>query len=83
MLLLVSCNKNNCTTNEKIRKIETDKIIETFFEDKYFKNNKDAYAVCIDFKKLKINTESIYAEPTKKSTNYKASTSFTKNSSKH
>lgn len=66
MLLLVSCNKNNCTTNEKIRKIETDKIIETFFEDKYFKNNKDAYAVCIDFKKLKINTESIYAEPTKK-----------------
>jgi ribosomal silencing factor RsfS len=62
----VSCNKNDCATNEKIRKIETDKIIETFFEDKYFKNNKDAYAVCISFKKLKINTESLYAEPTKK-----------------
>jgi hypothetical protein len=66
MLLIVSCNKNDCTTNEKIRKIETDKIIETFLEDKYFKNNKDAYAVCISFKKLKINTESLYAEPTKK-----------------
>ena len=65
ILLVVSCNKNDCTTNEKIREIETDKIIETFLEDKYFKNNKDAYAVCISFKKLKINTESLYAEPSK------------------
>lgn len=66
ILLIVSCNKNDCTTNEKIRKIETDKIAETLLHQKYFKNNKDAYAVCISFKKLKINTESVYAEPTKK-----------------
>lgn len=68
MLLLVSCNKNDCTTNEKIRKIETDKITETLLEDKYFENNKDAYAVCLSFKKLKINTENLYAEPTKEPT---------------
>jgi hypothetical protein len=65
-LLVVSCNKNDCTTSEKIRKIETDRIIETFFEQNHFENNKDAYAVCISFKKLKINTESLYAKPTKK-----------------
>lgn len=68
ILLIVSCNKNDCTTNERIRKIETDKIIETFLEQKYIGNSKDFYVVCTSFKKLKINTESLYAEPTKKTT---------------
>ncbi|WP_281234328.1 hypothetical protein [Flavobacterium gelatinilyticum] len=63
---MTSCAKNDCVNNEKIRKIETDKIVETLLKQKHIGNSKDSYAVCSSFKKLKINTESIYTDSTKK-----------------
>ncbi|MBS7253209.1 hypothetical protein [Flavobacterium branchiicola] len=66
ILIITGCSKNDCSNNEKIRKIETDKIVETLLQQKYFENSKDSYTVCCSLKKLQINTESIYAEPTKK-----------------
>lgn len=67
VLIITSCNKTDCSDNEKIRKIETDKIVETFIKQNYIDNSKDSYAVCNSFKKLKISTEDIYAEPTRPS----------------
>lgn len=67
ILIITSCNKRNCFDNEKIRKIETDKIVETFIKQNRIENSKDSYAVCNSFKKLKISTEDIYSEPTKPS----------------
>lgn len=64
ILIIAGCSKNDCSLNEKIRKIETDKIIETLIKQDV-KNNKDSYAFCTSFKKLKINTEILFAEPTK------------------
>jgi hypothetical protein len=64
----MGCSKNDCSYNEKIRKIETEKIIETFLREKYIENSKNSDAVCNNFKKLKINSESIYKEPTNKVT---------------
>ena len=67
ILIITGCSKNDCSTNEKIRKIETDKILETFIKQNRIENSKDSYAVCSSFKKLKISTEDIYAKPTKPS----------------
>ncbi|MXO05744.1 hypothetical protein [Flavobacterium sp. HBTb2-11-1] len=66
ILILFGCSKNDCTNNEKIRKIETDKIVETLFQQKYIENYKNSYTFCISLRKLKINTESLYTDSTKK-----------------
>ncbi|MFC0777092.1 hypothetical protein [Flavobacterium sp. HJSW_4] len=71
ILIITGCSKNDCSTNEKVRKIETDKIIETFIKQNHIENSKDSYPVCSSFKKLKINTESIYAQPSKKTATVK------------
>lgn len=68
ILILTGCNKNDCTNNEKIRKIETDKIIETIVRENHIENSKNSYPVCSTLKKLKISTELLYAEPTNKVT---------------
>lgn len=66
ILIITGCNKNDCSSNEKIRKIETDKILETLLQQKYIENYKDSYTFCISLRKLKINTESLYTDSTKK-----------------
>ncbi|OXB03451.1 hypothetical protein B0A75_00475 [Flavobacterium oncorhynchi] len=65
ILITFGCNKNDCTNNEKIRKIETEKILEALIKQKNIENSKDSYRVCSSFKKLKINTEGIHAKSTK------------------
>ncbi|WP_431244923.1 hypothetical protein ACQ9BO_12320 [Flavobacterium sp. P21] len=65
--IIISRNKNDCLSNEKIRKIETDKIVEILVKQNFITNSKDSYAICNSFKKIKINTEDIYAEPTEPS----------------
>lgn len=64
--MIISCNKKDCDYNEKIRKIETDKIVEALVLQKHLENFKDSYAICSSFKKIKINTESVYTNPSKK-----------------
>ncbi|MDQ6469491.1 hypothetical protein RB619_02465 [Flavobacterium sp. LHD-80] len=65
ILILTSCNKSDCSDNEKIRKIETDKIVETFIKQNYIQSSNNSYPICNTFKKIKINPESVYAKPTK------------------
>ncbi|MWB94850.1 hypothetical protein GON26_10770 [Flavobacterium sp. GA093] len=66
ILILAGCTKNDCSYNEKIRKIETEKILEILIKQKNIENSKDIYAVCNSLKKIKIITESVYTKPTKK-----------------